>query len=65
MQEHLFEYFKSERHSGCLGNVFITLIDKVDGKLDLSYIHTNWKNTNKLSLICVKSILKISQIIYL
>ena len=41
MQEHLFEYFKSERHSGCLGNVFITLIDKVDGKLDLSYIHTN------------------------
>ena len=32
MQEHLFEYFKSEGHSGFLGNVSITLIDKTDGK---------------------------------
>ena len=32
MQEHLFEHFKSEGHSGFLGNVSITLIDKTDGK---------------------------------
>ena len=32
MQEHLFEHFKSEDHSGFLGNVSITLIDKTDGK---------------------------------
>ena len=31
MQEHLFEHFKSEGHSGFLGNVSITLIDKIDG----------------------------------
>ena len=31
-QEHLFEHFKSEGHSGFLGNVSITLIDKTDGK---------------------------------
>ena len=32
MQEHLFEHFKNEAHSGFLGNVSITLIDKTDGK---------------------------------
>ena len=32
MQEHLFEHFKSKAHSGFLGNVSITLIDKTDGK---------------------------------
>ena len=32
MQEHLFEHFKREGHSGFLGNVSITLIDKTDGK---------------------------------
>ena len=31
MEEHLFEHFKSEGHSGFLGNVSITLIDKIDG----------------------------------
>ena len=33
MLEHLFEHFKSEGHSGFLGNVSITLIDKTDGKI--------------------------------
>ena len=32
MQQNLFEHFKSESHSGLLGNVSITLIDKTDGK---------------------------------
>ena len=32
MQEHLFGRFKSECHSGFLGNVSMTLIDKADGK---------------------------------
>ena len=32
MQEHFFEYFKSEDHSGFLPNVSITLIDKINGK---------------------------------
>ena len=32
MQELLFEDIKSEGHSGFLGNVSITLIDKTDGK---------------------------------
>ena len=31
-QEHLFEHFKSEGHSGFLGNVSITFIDKTHGK---------------------------------
>ena len=31
-QEHLFEHLKSEGHSGFLGNVSKTLIDKTDGK---------------------------------
>ena len=30
--EHLFVHFKSEGHSGFLGNVSITLMDKTDGK---------------------------------
>ena len=32
MQEHLFEHFNREGHSGYLGNVSMTLIDKTDGK---------------------------------
>ena len=32
MQEHLFEHLKSEDHSGILGNVSVTLIDKINGK---------------------------------
>ena len=32
MQEYLFEHFKCEGHSGFLGNVSITLIDKTDRK---------------------------------
>ena len=32
MQEHLFEHFKSEGHSGFVRNVSITLVDKTDGK---------------------------------
>ena len=32
MQEHLFEHFESEGHSGFLGNVSITLIDNTDDK---------------------------------
>ena len=32
MQEHLSEYFKSESHSGFLGIVSITFIDKTDDK---------------------------------
>ena len=30
MQEHLFEHFKNKGHSGFLGNVSITHIDKTD-----------------------------------
>lgn len=32
MQKHLFEHFKSQDHSGFLGNVLVTLIDKADCK---------------------------------
>ena len=32
MQEHLFEHFKSEDHSGFLKNISITVTDKADGK---------------------------------
>ena len=32
MQDHLFEHFKGEGHIAFLGNVSITLIDKIDGK---------------------------------
>ena len=32
MQEHLFEHFQSEGHSGFLGNVSMTLIGKTDFK---------------------------------
>ena len=31
MQQHLLEYFYSEDHNGFLGNVSISLIDKIDG----------------------------------
>ena len=32
MQERMSAHFKSEIHSSFLGNVFITVIDKTDGK---------------------------------
>ena len=31
MQEHLFERFKSEGHSGFVGNISVTLIDTTNG----------------------------------
>ena len=46
MQEHLFEHFKSEDHSGFLGNVSITLIDKTDGK-DPKRRENYWMRTLK------------------
>ena len=46
MQEHLFEHFKSEGHSGFLGNVSITLIDKTDGK-DPKRRENYWMKTFK------------------
>ena len=45
-QEHLFEHFKSEGHSGFLGNVSITLIDKTDGK-DPKRRENYWMRTLK------------------
>ena len=45
-QEHLFEHFKSERHSGFLGNVSITLKDKTDGK-DPKRRENYWMRTLK------------------
>ena len=46
MQEHLFEHFKSKDHSGFLGNVSITLIDKTDGK-DPKRRENYWMRTLK------------------
>ena len=46
MQEHLFEHFKSEGHSGFLGNVSITLVDKTDGK-DPKRKENYWMRTLK------------------
>ena len=46
MQEHLFEHFKSEDHSGFLGNVSITLIDKTYGK-DPKRRENYWMRTLK------------------
>ena len=46
MQEHLFEHFKSEGHSGFLGNVSITLTDKTDGK-DPKRRENYWMRTLK------------------
>ena len=46
MQEHSFEHFKSELHSGFLGNLSITLIDKTDGK-DLKRGENYWMRTLK------------------
>ena len=46
MQEHLFEHFKSRAHSGFLGNVSITLIDKTDGK-DPKRRENYWMRTLK------------------
>ena len=45
-QEHLFEHVKSEGHSGFLGNVSITLIDKTDGK-DPKWRENYWMRTLK------------------
>ena len=45
-QEHLFEHFKSEGHSGFLANVSITLIDKTDGK-DPNRRENYWMRTRK------------------
>ena len=46
MQEHLFEQFKSEGHCGFLENVFITVIDKTDGK-DLEKRENYWMRALK------------------
>ena len=46
MQEHSFEHFKSELHSGFLGNLSITLIDKTDGK-DLKRGENYWMRALK------------------
>ena len=46
MQEHLFEHFKSEVHSGFLGNVPIKLTDKADGK-DSKRRENYWMRTLK------------------
>ena len=46
MQELLFEHFKSEDHSGFLGNVSITLIDKTGGK-DPKRRENYWMRTLK------------------
>ena len=46
MQEYLFEHFKRESHSGFLGNVSITLIDKTDGK-DSKRRENYWMRTLK------------------
>ena len=32
MQEHLFEHFKTEGHSGFLGNIPVTLVDEAGSK---------------------------------
>ena len=32
MQEHMFEYFNSEVHTGFLENISFTFIDKTDSK---------------------------------
>ena len=45
-QGHLFEHFKSKGHSGFLGNVSITLIDKRDGK-DCKRRENYWMRTLK------------------
>ena len=46
MQEHLFEHFKSEGHSGFLGNVSTTLLDKTDDK-DSKRRENYWMRTLK------------------
>ena len=46
MQEHLFEHFKGESHSGFLGNVSITLMNKTDGK-DPKRRENYWIRTRK------------------
>ena len=47
MEEHLFEHFKSEGHSGFLGNVSIRLIDKTDGN-DPKRRENYWMRTLKI-----------------
>ena len=46
MQKRLFEHFKSEGHSGFVRNVFITLVDKTDGK-DPKSRENYWMETLK------------------
>ena len=33
MQEHIFEHFNSEAHTGFLENASVTFIDKTDSKI--------------------------------
>ena len=44
MQEHIFEHFNSEGHTGFLENVSVTFIDKTDSqnseKRENCWIHT-------------------------
>ena len=47
MQEHLFGRFQSEFHSGFLGNVSMTLVDKTDGKDPKRTIENYWIRTLK------------------
>ena len=46
MQEHFFEHFKGEGHSGFHPNVSITLIDKTDSK-DPKRRENHWMRTLK------------------
>ena len=46
MQERLFEDFKSEGHSGFLGNFSVTLVDNTDGK-DPKRRENYWMKTLK------------------
>ena len=47
MEEHLFEHFKNKGHSGFLGNVSITLIDKTDAKDPPKRRESLWMRTLK------------------
>ena len=46
MQEHLSEHFKSACHSGFVGDVSITLLDKTNSK-DLKKRENYWMRTVK------------------
>ena len=47
-QEDLFEHFKNEGHSGFLGNVSITLIDKTDGMILKGEKITGWRHSKPM-----------------